>query len=164
MEEQFTNFAARAQDELEAKGADVEDVHFETLAEAEKRAKYLLTETFRLTSESADRLGFSQVLVNGKWVSACLITPEVRMTRIEWLTIATNRTRVKRGFDGGRSSWKLHAVRLEDDQQKFSDIPDGTETVCGIRHACGFDLNLFIRDRCKRCERILARVPVRAKL
>jgi hypothetical protein len=85
------------------------------------------------------------------------------MSRIEWLTIATNRTRVKRGFDGGRSSWRLHALRLEDDQQKFSDIPSGTETVCGIRHACGFDLNVFITDRCKRCERILAKVPIRSK-
>ena len=82
------------------------------------------------------------------------------MSRIEWLTLATNRTRVKRGFDGGRSSWKLHAVRLEDDQQKFSDITNGTETVCGIQHACGFDLNVFITDRCKRCERILAKSPL----
>jgi hypothetical protein len=86
------------------------------------------------------------------------------MSRFEWLTIATNRTRVKRGLDGGRSSWKLHAVQLEDDQQKFSDIPKETETVCGIWHARGFDLNVLIRDRCKRCERILAGVPIRAKL
>jgi hypothetical protein len=85
------------------------------------------------------------------------------MSRIEWLTIATNRTRVRRGPDGGRSSWKLHALRLEDDQQKFSDIPKGTETVCGIWHAWEFDLNVLIRDRCKRCERILDKVPIRAK-
>jgi hypothetical protein len=123
-----------------------------------------LDQAFRLTSESSDRLGFSQVLVNGKWVNAWLINSESRMSRIEWLTIATNRSRVKRGFDGGRSSWKLHAVRLEDDQQKFSDIPSGTETVCGIRHAWGFDLNLFITDRCKRCERILAKAPIGTKL
>jgi hypothetical protein len=86
------------------------------------------------------------------------------MSRIEWLTIATNRTLVKRGFDGGRSSWKLHAVRLEDEQQKFSDIPKGTETVCGIWLPWGFDLNLFIKDRCKTCERILARVLIGTKL
>jgi hypothetical protein len=48
------------------------------------------------------------------------------MSRIEWLTLATNRTPVKHGFEKGRSSWKLHAVRLEDQQQKFSDIPKGT--------------------------------------
>lgn len=82
------------------------------------------------------------------------------MSRIEWLTIATNPIRVRRGFDGGRSSWKLHAVRLEDDQQRFSDIPKGTEAVCGIWPAWGFDLNVFITDRCKKCERILAKVPI----
>jgi hypothetical protein len=86
------------------------------------------------------------------------------MSRNEWLTIATNPTQVSRGVDGGRSSWKLHAVRLEDDQQKFSDIPNGAETVCGISPAWGFDLNFFITDRCKRCERILAGVPIRTKL
>jgi hypothetical protein len=86
------------------------------------------------------------------------------MSRIEWLTIATNRSRVKRGFDGGRSSWKLHAVRLEDDQQKFSDIPNGTETVCGIRPAWGFDLNVFITDSCKRCERIFSKASIGTKL
>ncbi len=85
------------------------------------------------------------------------------MSRIEWLTVATNRTRVKRGFDGGRSSWKLHAVRLEDDQKKLSDIPKGTVTVCGIWHACGFDLNVLITDRCKSCERILAKSQLELK-
>jgi hypothetical protein len=86
------------------------------------------------------------------------------MSRIEWLTLATNQTQEKSGFDRGRSSWKLHAVRLEEDQQKFSDIPKGTKTICGILHASGFDLNVVIMDRCKRCERILARVPIRTNL
>jgi hypothetical protein len=86
------------------------------------------------------------------------------MSRIEWLTLATNRAQEKSGFDRGRSSWKLHAVRLEEDQQKFSDIPKGKKTVCGILHASGFDLNVVITDHCKRCERILERVPIRTKL
>ena len=85
------------------------------------------------------------------------------MTRIEWLTIATNPTPVRRGFDGGRSSWKLHAVRLKADQQKFSDIPKGTETVCGISPAWGFDLSVLFTGRCKRCQRILAKVPIRTR-
>jgi hypothetical protein len=41
-----------------------------------KRAKYLLTEAFRLTSESLDRLGCSQVQVNGEQVTALRITSE----------------------------------------------------------------------------------------
>ena len=45
--EQINVLAARTQDELEIKGADVADVHFEAVAEAKKRAKYLLTEAFR---------------------------------------------------------------------------------------------------------------------
>jgi hypothetical protein len=76
MEKQIKVLAARTQDELETKGADVEDVHFETVAEAKKRAKYLLTEAFRHTSESSDRLGYSQMLVNGERANAWLITSE----------------------------------------------------------------------------------------
>jgi hypothetical protein len=86
------------------------------------------------------------------------------MSRIEWLTIATNPTRAKRGFDGGRSSWKLHAVRLDDDQQKFSDIPKGTETVCDVWPAWRFDLNLFITGSCKRCESVLAKALIGTEL
>ena len=69
MEKQITVLAARTQDELETKGSDLENVHFETIAEAKKSTKYLLTEAFRLTSESSDRLGYSQVLGNGECVA-----------------------------------------------------------------------------------------------
>jgi hypothetical protein len=69
MAKQITVLAARSLDELEAKGADVEDVHIETVAAAKQRAKYLLTEEFRLTSESSERLGYSRVLVNGQNVA-----------------------------------------------------------------------------------------------
>jgi hypothetical protein len=44
--------------------------------EAKKRAKYLLTEAFRLTSEASEWLRFSQVLVNGERANAWLITSE----------------------------------------------------------------------------------------
>ena len=74
--EQINVLAARTHDELQTKGAGLEDVHFEMIAEAKKRAKYLSTEAFRLISESSDRLGYSQVLVNGKRVNAWLITSE----------------------------------------------------------------------------------------
>jgi len=39
---QITVLAAKTQDEHESKGEDVEDARFETVAEAKKRAKYLL--------------------------------------------------------------------------------------------------------------------------
>jgi hypothetical protein len=85
------------------------------------------------------------------------------MIRIEWLTIASPLVPVRRGFDRGRSSWKLHAVRLEDHQQKFSDIPKGTKTVCGLSPAWGFDLCVPSTGRCKRCQRILGRVPIKTR-
>ena len=76
MEKQIKVLAARTQDETETKGTDVEDVHFDMVAEAKKRAKYLLTEAFRLTSEASDWLRFSQVPVNGERANAWLITSE----------------------------------------------------------------------------------------
>lgn len=77
--------------------------------------------------------------------------------RIEWLTTATNPRRQATGYDAGRTGWKLHAVRLDDKVDRFQDIPKGTETLCGIWPNWGFDLDLFIEDRCKRCERILSK-------
>jgi hypothetical protein len=76
METQIKVLAARTQDETETKGADVEDAHFDMVAEAKKRAKYLLTEAFRLTGESADWLRFSQVLEKGEWANVWPITSE----------------------------------------------------------------------------------------
>lgn len=69
MEKQITILAARSQDELETKGADVEDVHFETVAKAKARAKYLLTDEYRIVCEASEPLGYSKVLVNGECVA-----------------------------------------------------------------------------------------------
>lgn len=60
--------AARSQEQLENDGADVEQ-EFDTLKDARERAKYYLSETFRLTSEASERLGYSQVLVNDECVN-----------------------------------------------------------------------------------------------
>lgn len=70
MEKRIIVLAARTQDELDAKGADVEVRNgYDTIAEAKKRAKYFLTEEYRLVSEASERLGYSQVLVNGECVA-----------------------------------------------------------------------------------------------
>jgi hypothetical protein len=76
MEKQINVLAARTQDEIETKGADVEDVHFKMVAEAENRAKYFPTEAFGPTGESSDWLGFSQVLLNCERVNAWLTNSE----------------------------------------------------------------------------------------
>ena len=62
----ITVLAAVNQRSLETNGADVEQTQCETVKEAKERAKYYLTEDFMRASESAVRLGYSQVLVDGK--------------------------------------------------------------------------------------------------
>jgi hypothetical protein len=68
MEKEIVILAAKSQDELE-KGADVEERNCLTVAEAKRRAKYFLTEEYRVASESSERLGYSQVLVNNECVA-----------------------------------------------------------------------------------------------
>lgn len=61
--------AASSLESLENDGADVEDCNIETIKAAKDRAKYLLTEEFRIASESSQRLGYARVLVNGECVA-----------------------------------------------------------------------------------------------
>ncbi len=65
MTKQITVLAAKDVDTLYNRGADVEDAHCETIAEARRRAQYLLTEEYRIASECSCRLGYSRVVVNG---------------------------------------------------------------------------------------------------
>lgn len=65
MRKRIIVLAALDQETLEKKGADIETEH-DTIREAQKRAKYYLTEDSRLASESSYRLGYAQVLVNGE--------------------------------------------------------------------------------------------------
>ncbi len=61
----ITVLAAASRDALDSRGADVEELHCETVAQARKRARYLLSEEYRIASECSERLGYSRVLVNG---------------------------------------------------------------------------------------------------
>lgn len=69
MEKQYVVLAAADIQSLENKGADVEDTYCETAVEARRRARYLLTEEYRLASESSSLLGYSRVLLNGVCVA-----------------------------------------------------------------------------------------------
>ncbi len=62
----ITVMAAKSQGALERYGADVENSHYETVNSAINAAKRYLTEEYRLMTESSERLGYSQVLVNGE--------------------------------------------------------------------------------------------------
>jgi hypothetical protein len=67
---------------------------------------------------------------------------------IQWLTTGVNPRRVHEP-----SGWKLHAVVAED-SDNFTTIKNYRAT-CGLRPRHGWDIDLFIEDRCKHCERML---------
>lgn len=60
--------AAESQTVLEHSGAAV-SFEFDTIREAKERAKYYLTEEYRVRSEASERLGYSQVVVDGECVA-----------------------------------------------------------------------------------------------
>lgn len=69
--------------------------------------------------------------------------------KVEWLTTAPDpRTRAT-GHDAGQRGWKLHAVPAGA-TDTFTEVRDRT-ALCGLRPRHGWDLDMFIVDRCKRC-------------
>jgi hypothetical protein len=65
-QKQILVLAAETQETFEAQGARFEETHCETVAEAKKRAKYLLTVEYQNVIEASAPLGYSQVVVNGE--------------------------------------------------------------------------------------------------
>lgn len=65
----YTVLAARDIETLESRGADVEETHCETGVEARRRARYLLTEEYRIASECSERMGYSRVVANGECIA-----------------------------------------------------------------------------------------------
>lgn len=51
---------------LESKGCDFEDTFCDTIAEAKRRAKYVLTDRFAALGEMSEPFGYSRVIVNGE--------------------------------------------------------------------------------------------------
>ena len=70
---------------------------------------------------------------------------------IHWLITAPNPRSPATGFDAGQRGWRLHAVEGPEGA-KFSDVRH-TEALCGLYPRHGWSLDLFIDQRCKRCER-----------
>jgi hypothetical protein len=62
-----TVLAAKSQEVLHTKGAEVEEKHY-MVDDAKRRARYLLTEDYRITSESSEKLGYSEVWLCGNCV------------------------------------------------------------------------------------------------
>ncbi len=65
----YVVLAARDIETLESRGADVEEKHCETGVEARRRARYLLTEEYRIASECSERMGYARVLRDGETVA-----------------------------------------------------------------------------------------------
>lgn len=68
-----------------------------------------------------------------------------------WLTTAPNpRTRAT-GFNAGQRGWRLHFVPEATEADKAPIR--GKVSLCGIRPAHGWDLDMYIDDKCERCLR-----------
>lgn len=78
----------------------------------------------------------------------------------QWLTTAPNPRSSSQGPDAGQRGWKLHAVEAKD-TTTFGSLK-GHAALCGMRPRHGWSLDMFIEDRCQRCERVLARKTVLA--
>ena len=74
-EEKITVPAVASREEPEDKGTDVGQT-VDTLEEARTYASHLVTEGYRQTSEPTMRLGSSQVLVDGKFVTTTTGGPQ----------------------------------------------------------------------------------------
>jgi hypothetical protein len=70
--------------------------------------------------------------------------------KVQWLTTAPNPRNPATGPDAGRRGWKLHAV--ETDSDSFHEIRFSA-AACGLRPSHGWDLDMFVVDKCTRCER-----------
>lgn len=68
---------------------------------------------------------------------------------VKWLTTAPNPRRPATGFDAGQTGWKLHAIITEEDE--FLKIKY-KQAVCGLRAKFGWSLDMFIEDKCTKCQ------------
>lgn len=70
-------------------------------------------------------------------------------SHMEWLSTAPNPKNPATGVDAGQKGWKLHCVQVINDSfQQTGKV----RALCGLIPAHGWSLDLFITDKCKRCE------------
>ena len=82
------------------------------------------------------------------------------MIAYNWLTTQPNPRSPATGHDAGQKGWKLHAVAARDGDS-FSAISN-IRSKCGLWPRHGWGLDLFIEDRCSRCEKAIAATERRA--
>ena len=69
---------------------------------------------------------------------------------IHWLTTAPNPRAAATGFDAGQRGWRLHAVE-GGENATFTELRHAS-ALCGLWPRHGWSLDLFIDQKCKRCE------------
>lgn len=75
------------------------------------------------------------------------------MSEYQWVTTAPHpwKRAHRDGWDQGQIGWKLHAVILHKTDRRL-------RALCGLRPAHAWGLDLFIEDKCKRCEKRMAKL------
>ncbi len=73
---------------------------------------------------------------------------------IQWLTTYPSGRAHTPAVDDGQIGWRLHAIEAPS-SATFEDIK-GHAAACGLVAKHGWGLDLFIEQRCSRCEKALA--------
>lgn len=73
----------------------------------------------------------------------------------QWLTTEPNPRSLATGHDAGQRGWRLHSV-IAKDSDTSSSIR-GRQAACGIVPRWGWSLDMFVDQRCAKCERALKR-------
>lgn len=68
-----------------------------------------------------------------------------------WLTTAPGDSSKTHSADQGQRGWKLHLVYVPDFNNPARKLR-GLRAVCGLRPYKGWGLDMFIEDRCSRCD------------
>jgi hypothetical protein len=75
------------------------------------------------------------------------------LDRLEWATTEANPRRPATGHDAGQTGWKLHAVHdLTKSVRDNKTVRLYGRALCGLYPRFGWGLDMFVEDRCKRCE------------
>lgn len=80
------------------------------------------------------------------------------IARLQWLTTKPSGRAHTHSADDGQTGWRVHAV-MADPQKRLENLGKGRTAIaaaCGLRPRNGWSMDLFIEDKCKRCESALA--------
>lgn len=99
--------------------------------------------TKRTSEKAREAVGSTRMVMPPKW---------------QWLTTAPHPNPAKRRtceVDAGQRGWKTHAV-MASDSETLEDIGH-RRSMCGLKPAHGWGVDLFIEARCERCEAMMAK-------